>query len=388
VAVQPDGHTLAAGDFMFFNSECRHRIVRVLGGNCTISGLDLSVSQSGVTLTSAQPGALYQWLDCTTGYTQLAGETSDQYTATTTGNFAVEVNVDGCIDTSACILIENQDFYDLPGYESLTGEVFALPVSAIDTCDGFAYAFAMGGVPPYTYDWFTQTYNENIDFADSICEGFHTLKIIDNIADTVFVDYYVTDSANFYDWYDTTEAYVDTLYIAAENCLVDYALPLDSAGITQLYYLQPDTIPGAELYFIEMTYYQAGNSYLHQDTISLGMDGWYLIDFSVYCPFKSSNNIKTMLLAFDFPLILGLNEPDGKVLITVYPNPGTGIFNVSGISVNSNIFVTNVLGQQIYSGVAKDVAVSIDISSFPAGFYLLRVQSESGPFTVTLVKNQ
>ncbi|PKP02670.1 MAG: hypothetical protein CVU11_11190, partial [Bacteroidetes bacterium HGW-Bacteroidetes-6] len=70
-----------------------------------VTDVDVTVSQNGATLTANATGAAYQWLDCGNGLSSVTGETSQIFTATVNGNYAVEVEQSGCIDTSACYAI-------------------------------------------------------------------------------------------------------------------------------------------------------------------------------------------------------------------------------------------------------------------------------------------
>jgi Secretion system C-terminal sorting domain len=54
------------------------------------------------TLTANQIGASYQWLDCDNGNAIIPTETNQSFTATVNGNYAVEITVGSCVDTSAC----------------------------------------------------------------------------------------------------------------------------------------------------------------------------------------------------------------------------------------------------------------------------------------------
>jgi hypothetical protein len=56
-----------------------------------------------VTLTADLAGATYAWVDCNDNYSLIAGETSQTYTATAEGDYAVIVTENGCSDTSACM---------------------------------------------------------------------------------------------------------------------------------------------------------------------------------------------------------------------------------------------------------------------------------------------
>lgn len=56
-------------------------------------------------LGSRQFGATYQWLDCNTNFTPITGEISRTYTPGASGNYAVEITLNGCIDTSICTAV-------------------------------------------------------------------------------------------------------------------------------------------------------------------------------------------------------------------------------------------------------------------------------------------
>ncbi|MDD2634545.1 MAG: T9SS type A sorting domain-containing protein, partial [Bacteroidales bacterium] len=66
---------------------------------------DTSVTQDGITLTANASGVTYQWLDCDNNLEPLVGETSQSFTATVDGVYAVEVSENDCIGTSSCFQI-------------------------------------------------------------------------------------------------------------------------------------------------------------------------------------------------------------------------------------------------------------------------------------------
>lgn len=70
-----------------------------------IKNADVSVSANAGTLTAGATGASYQWLDCSDDYAELPGATGRSFNAVSTGNFAVEVTQNGCVDTSQCYTI-------------------------------------------------------------------------------------------------------------------------------------------------------------------------------------------------------------------------------------------------------------------------------------------
>ncbi|WMI70224.1 LamG-like jellyroll fold domain-containing protein [Mangrovimonas sp. YM274] len=64
------------------------------------------VSLSETTLTAAQTGATYQWVDCDNDNAVLDGATAQTFTPEASGNYAVEITVDGCVTTSGCMAVE------------------------------------------------------------------------------------------------------------------------------------------------------------------------------------------------------------------------------------------------------------------------------------------
>jgi hypothetical protein len=68
----------------------------------TINTVNTGVTVSGFQLTSAAAGATYQWVDCANNFSPIAGATSQSFTPTVDGSYAVIVTQNSCTDTSAC----------------------------------------------------------------------------------------------------------------------------------------------------------------------------------------------------------------------------------------------------------------------------------------------
>ena len=101
------------------NNTATHTIVGGAAGGCdSIVTLDLTINapvDNSLTTTSsptissndASAGVAYQWIDCGNGNVQISGETNQDFTATTTGSYAVIVTgANGCKDTSACFAVD------------------------------------------------------------------------------------------------------------------------------------------------------------------------------------------------------------------------------------------------------------------------------------------
>lgn len=59
----------------------------------------------GQTITANNTSAAYQWLDCDNNFAPINGETGQSFSPTSSGNYAVELRENGCVDTSACVSI-------------------------------------------------------------------------------------------------------------------------------------------------------------------------------------------------------------------------------------------------------------------------------------------
>ncbi len=72
--------------------------------NLTINALpNAAISENAGTLTAAQAGAAYQWLDCDNANTPIAGAIAQSFTPTASGNYAVSISLNGCTAVSNCI---------------------------------------------------------------------------------------------------------------------------------------------------------------------------------------------------------------------------------------------------------------------------------------------
>lgn len=66
----------------------------------------LTTSLSGATITASQAGANYQWINCS-DKSEISGATSQSYTPTKNGDYAVVVTLNNCGDTSTCVTVSN-----------------------------------------------------------------------------------------------------------------------------------------------------------------------------------------------------------------------------------------------------------------------------------------
>ena len=66
---------------------------------------DNSVIVTDSNLTVGQSGAKYNWVDCNNAYSPILGDTNQVMRIVNPGNFAAIINLNGCVDTTACQLV-------------------------------------------------------------------------------------------------------------------------------------------------------------------------------------------------------------------------------------------------------------------------------------------
>ncbi len=71
----------------------------------TMNTIELGVTVVEPTLTADATMATYNWLDCDNNYAVITGQTSQSFTPSANGDYAVEVTQNGCIDTTMCYTI-------------------------------------------------------------------------------------------------------------------------------------------------------------------------------------------------------------------------------------------------------------------------------------------
>ena len=97
----------------------------------------------------------------------------------------------------------------------------------------------------------------------------------------------------------------------------------------------------------------------------VGEDTWY---YSTSTP-KVRMNFDASVAVKNVASLEGVN---------VYPNPSTGLVNISNdLAVENNIVVTDITGKVVASKVAS-VATTVDLSTFGTGIYMVEVSNTNG----------
>jgi uncharacterized repeat protein (TIGR03803 family) len=82
--------------------------------NLTINTVDVSITVNDPVITANAIGSIYQWLDCDNAFASISAATSQSYTATQNGNYAVLIQQGSCSDTSVSAQIINVGITSFP----------------------------------------------------------------------------------------------------------------------------------------------------------------------------------------------------------------------------------------------------------------------------------
>lgn len=147
------------------------------------SAINVNTSTVGTTITATNttPGVSYQWVDCDNNFALIPGETNQSFTATTAGNYAVIVSLNGCSEMSSC------SFIDLP----LSVVPTSSNISCNAACDGAASVSVSGGSAPYTYSW--SPGGMTTASVSGLCAGLYAVTVTDALGATEVQSMVITE---------------------------------------------------------------------------------------------------------------------------------------------------------------------------------------------------
>lgn len=67
-----------------------------------------------------------------------------------------------------------------------------------------------------------------------------------------------------------------------------------------------------------------------------------------------------------------------EISVTLFPNPGNGIFSISSSEEIAEIEILNMIGEKIYTQHLSASQTTIDLSEKPAGIYMIQLKNNSG----------
>lgn len=141
-----------------------------------VTPMNLGVTVAGTTITADALNVGYQWIDCNTGQA-IPGETNQTYSPTITGDYAVEISNQTCVDTSAC---SNIDFTGISELNNNSINIFPNPtndgvfsVEIEGSIDQIIVSDALGRIISLPVDLMTGSVD-----GSSLANGKYTVRVI------------------------------------------------------------------------------------------------------------------------------------------------------------------------------------------------------------------
>lgn len=112
-----------------------------------VDTIDATVDNTVNVLTANSSVGTYQWLDCDNNNAPISGATNQVFSPTAIGNYAVEIIVGNCMDTSDCILV---DFAGLDEYKTSFISIFPNPSNGVVHLNGLENISGFQSLEIYT----------------------------------------------------------------------------------------------------------------------------------------------------------------------------------------------------------------------------------------------
>ncbi|MCO5264795.1 MAG: C25 family cysteine peptidase [Lentimicrobium sp.] len=115
-------------------------------------------------------------------------------------------------------------------------------------------------------------------------------------------------------------------------------------------------------------------------------DGTYTVSLTVSDGTNNSTVVKEGYIVVD--ICEGINNPENRNSLLIYPNPARESFVISanGFNGNSNVRLFNATGVEVYSGViSAEGLTEINVAGLAAGIYMLSVENMNYHKVVKLV---
>ncbi|MCF8298285.1 MAG: FG-GAP-like repeat-containing protein [Saprospiraceae bacterium] len=216
-------------------------------------------------------------------------------------------------------------------------------------CNGMAIASGVGGNPPYSYLWSTNSTNDTIN---NLCAGTYSVTITD----------------------------ASSITATSSTTIASYTPPNINLGNDTAIGINDSIILDAGAGFL--SYIWSNNGYTQTQMIygsSLGL-GTFTFYVSVLDSNICQNSDTIVITVVTNP---GIENQNSKNNISIYPNPTNESLYINFMNTNfksGNIYIYDLQGKLIWNSTTKYLTNSpykVDISNFPVGMYFLKIQSEN-----------
>lgn len=208
-------------------------------------------------------------------------------------------------------------------------------------CNGSAVTCALGGTPPYTYQWNGITGTDSIP---NLCAGNYLLQVKDAVG--------AVDTMSLKLVQPPLLKIQFTSITNTSSC---------SAQTGKIKSVASGGTPG-------YTYKWSPNTFTGTDPVNLGV-GTYTLTVKDFNGCITSDSAKITCPT-------GMEEVENGNALNVFPNPSSGMVTISCTERNGEIRIINALGEQIYSLKNLSEQLNVDLSEQSNGLYFIQFIKE------------
>ena len=329
----------------------------------TIHSIDQSITQSVDTLWANETGANYQWIDCNSSAI-IMGETNSMFVPMVTGNYAVEITKNGCVDTSSCITVFVCDAIANYSLSMVSAGEYSFTQNSMGSYTSINWAFGDGyrSIQPNP----THTYTQDGDYV--VVLAIHDSNVLGGGCISYFTDtLQVRNTVNIISCNASWVVYGDTI----------------SGGVTVI-----NTSTGNNLSY-HWDFGDGDTSNLQFPSHSYQTNGPFDLCLTIndgngctdtYCDTIGANGV---WFKNGFELNVKPNQPlDISTIelgekVKVYPNPTPDLLymELSNLTVKQ-LNVLDASGKVVK--VVKSTFERVDVSSLAKGWYHVQIMAEEG----------
>jgi hypothetical protein len=280
-------------------------------------------------------------------YTWSSGSSDSIVSNLVAGTYDVTVQgADNCISVSSVDVVEP---------DTVVLSTSATDISCAGLGDGTATASIIGGTAPYTYVWSTGAMGTSVT---GLMAGVYDITVEDNNGCLSMSSATILEPAALI--FDTTGTTPDN------NNSADGSISTSTSGGTGAYTYSWNTSP------VQTTANATG------------------LAAGTYTGLVSDENGCQDSVTATITLVIGIADTPTNSTLNIYPNPTTGIIKIeinAKVDGEVEIAVHNIVGEELLRKLSTSNNLSLDISKFSRGVYILQMTTPKGVFTHKILKN-
>lgn len=338
-----------------------------------VFSIDNSLVQLNSTLTSNTNNAAYQWLDCNSN-TIITGETAQTYTPTVTGNYAVEITMNGCRATSTCTSISICNVNSTYSYTDNGNGNYSFTNTSNGSYNQSHWSFGDGTTSSSTSPNHTFIANGTFVVILTINDSTIGSSCFDYFIDTINVTGVLSPLqcvSGFVMYPDTTTSNVNVVNSSIGTNL-SYFWDFGDGNTSTLAYPTHIYTTAGPFYLCLTIDDGAGCVDMYCD--SIGMNG---------IVFNKQGGFTINVIAP--PILTGLeNNLASSLEVAIYPNPASDQLTIVSNQTINELTIIDITGKMILT--TKQNTDVVNVADLSNGVYFIKLITEEGTITKKFVK--